>query len=80
MRSLASVIIQSSFPFSVLNITASSPSAPLKATIVGGIINCERFTSAVGLNEARFLKDLARFGLLARLTRAVSGAELRRLR
>jgi hypothetical protein len=55
-------------------------SAPFKATTVGGIITCKRFSSAVGLNEARFLEDLARFGLLARLTRAVSGAELPRLR
>ena len=33
-------------------------SAPFKATTALGIINCERFTSAVGLNEARFLEGL----------------------
>jgi hypothetical protein len=46
------------FPFSVLDVTNSSLFCTIQSHHCFGYINCESFTSAVGLNEARFLEGL----------------------
>jgi hypothetical protein len=49
---------RSSFPSQFLTSPIHPFSASFNATTALGIINCESFTSAVGLNEARFLEGL----------------------